>query len=148
SRRFILFVLAVFAATGVVGVVSILHKLGTGTGGGRSFQDIFNAYLWGTAGYGGYPMNWKAAITRIGAANTIGLLPVASFLASIVVRYWKVVGRLPMKEFGPLAVAVASVAFMRNYFAQHPWMAASLFIVGIAFSCALLLQELDARPVS
>lgn len=148
SRRLILFALAVLAATGVVGVVSILHKMGGGTGdGSRSFQDIFDTYLWGAAGYAGYPMNWKSAITRIGAANLIGLLPIGGFLAFIAARYWKVVGRLPMKKFGPLAVAIASVAFMRNYFAQHPWMAASVFIVGIAFSGALLLHGLDARAV-
>ena len=143
NRRFVLFTLTATVATVAVALVSIASKAGGGSSGG--FALFYNSYLWGGGGYGGFPMNWKTAIVRLSVASLLGLLPLLMFSGWALVRHRQAGGLVP-KMFLPVAGAVVSVVGMRNYFAHHPWMAAPVLIVGLVFSLALILPQLEAGP--
>jgi hypothetical protein len=46
--------------------------------------------------------------------------------------------RLSWLIFAPLALTLANLAVMRNYFGHHPWMAGPVLAVGVIFSLAIL----------
>ena len=143
NRRFILFTLTATVVTVAVALVSIASKAGGGGSGGMSL--FYNSYLWGGGGYGGFPMNWKTAVVRLSAASLLGLLPLLGFSGWVLLRARKA-GDLSLKYLMPFAGAAFCVVGMRNYFAHHPWMASSVLIVGLVFSLALILPQLEAGP--
>jgi len=149
KRRLCFFCIVTGTSAGIVTVLSILGKTqeGAGTQFLSRWTQLYNAYLIGPGGYMGYPMDWSKAASRLVAANGVGLLPLLALLG------WTV-GFVSIKrrEFGwrrsfPFAGAIMCIGAMRNYFAHHPWMAASILITGILFSMKLLTeQELSFSP--
>jgi hypothetical protein len=125
------------AAIGFVLIISLLHKK-SGTGSApESAAVFFNSYLFGRGGYGGLTMDWVTAIRRIAVANIIGLVPLLVGLLLIAAKsgatkLWK-----PC-HFLPLAASGLCIAVLRNYFAAHPWMAASIIILGLLATMKLL----------
>ena len=146
SRRSLFLFLGVAgAAATIVVAVSVLSKMqnGTATDTTLRWSQLYNAYLFGPGGYMGYPMNWPKAIIRLVAANVVGLLPLLSICGWIVCRTHGI-RAINGRVLSPLLAAALSIAVMRNYFAHHAWMAASLLIVGMIFSAGLLTVDLNA----
>jgi hypothetical protein len=138
-QRWILFTLIAGVAAVIVGAISVLDKQGGRTGGSSSsWAYFYNNYLIGPGGYHGYPMNWSRAIIRITAANLVGLLPLILLYAWGQYQGFRTRGRPSWLSVLPLAMAISTVAGMRNYFAHHPWMAAPVLIFGLIFSMRLL----------
>jgi hypothetical protein len=145
SRRslFLFCSVAGVAAASIV-AVSVLNKMQSGAtiDTPSRWSQYYNAYLFGPGGYMGNPMDWPKAILRLVAASVIGLLPLLSVCAWLIWRrglnfYWR--------SLSPFFAALLLIALMRNYFAQHPWMAASVLIFGMIFSISLLKADRNGR---
>ena len=120
--------------------VSVSNKVSSGDPAPLSSRllTLHNAYLFGPGGYGGYPMNWPKAIVRLVCANLIGLLPLWAIYSWKICHCLRSRVAISWRVFLPLIAAVVMIAGMRNSFAHHPWMAASVLIYGTVFSMALL----------
>jgi len=127
-------------------LVSLFDKMESdiGEGAASGWSQVYNAYLFGPGGYMGYPMNWSKAIVRLAAANSVGLLPILVLFSWTVWHACAKERRFEWKALLPISAAILSIAIMRNYFAHHQWMAASVLIVGALFSLRLLLVASDA----
>lgn len=125
--------IALFAAAGVsaavVLAVSVFDKRSGDASAAHALVALYNNYLFGPGGYGNIPMDWVTATRRILAANTIALAPLI-FAAGFVVSTRLLRTTLSIITLLPLLASLACVAFFRNYFATHPWMAAPVFILG------------------
>lgn len=106
---------------------------------------FFNTYLFGAGGYGGMSVTWLDALRRVLVANGISLLP---FLA-VFAWAWHL---CPAKNQSglflsllPLGIAILSIGGMRNYFAAHPWMTGSVFVVGLSLALWTRAAE-ESRP--
>jgi hypothetical protein len=127
--------LAVFAA-------SMASKHGSGTTSGG----LWNAYLWGPAGYSGTGMTWGKAVVRIFGVNVIAWLPLAPVALALLASN----GRGPRWRLAPLPLiaAIVVVLGLRNYNAHHPWNAVSIIGLGLLFSLELLIgPDRPTQPV-
>ncbi len=143
SRRDLFLFCSVAGVTAAfVVAVSVLSKMqgGAATATTLPWSQFYNAYLFGPGGYMGYPMNWPKAIIRLVAANVVGLLPLLSICGWIAYGMRTINGRV----LSPLLAAALSIAVMRNYFAHHAWMAASLLIFAMIFSACLIMVDRQA----
>jgi hypothetical protein len=94
---------------------------------------ILAGYTWGSAGYGeGQPA--ARLFLRITFTNVVGLLPLWLILICALAQRIRAGARLSGLIFAPLALAVADLVIMRNYFGHHPWMAGPVLVVGGIFS--------------
>jgi hypothetical protein len=106
--------------------------------GSEKVGSFFNMYLFGPVGYDGSPMTWTRAGIRIAAAAVIGLLPLLGLYVWQFSRTIAKHGAASVLSLLPVMSAIIAVGAMRNYFAQHPWMAPPIFIVGIVLAMRLL----------
>lgn len=129
-------------SVGVIGGLSVLDKMGGGTGaaGGGSFQTFLAGYTWGQVGYGADLTTGKA-IVRLSVVNFIGLFPLVVFAGWMAVQFRKAGRRLDAPAWLPLLAATLGVMTMRNYFGHHPWMAAPMLLPGLVLSLALLFKR-------
>jgi hypothetical protein len=135
NRRGMIFLIAAMVfVIPTLAFVSVAAKYGHSaqTGGG-----VLGSYTWGNTGYG-TDLSASRAFIRIGFANVIGLFPLWLVLVYAVRRRIQAGTDFSLKIFSPLAMAIADLIMMRNYFGHHPWMAGPVLIVGIIFSLALL----------
>jgi hypothetical protein len=146
KRDFWMFCLILVGAMASTVVVSVLNKMNNAAVAATSngWNTLYNAYLLGSGGYMGYGMNWLKAITRLAAANLIGLLPLLLIFGWTVWRASCAFRSFSWKALLPLLTAILSIAAMRNYFAQHPWMASSVIVFGIVFSVRHLVTGMSA----
>jgi hypothetical protein len=145
-RNLFLFLGVAGAAATIVLAVSVLSKMQSGTAKDTTLRwsQLYNAYLFGPGGYMGYAMTWPRAILRLVAANVVGLLPLLSLGCWIICRAHARMPTIDARVLTPLLAAALSIAVMRNYFAHHAWMAASLLIFGMIFSVCLVLVDHNA----
>ena len=140
-RRIAGFAGLVIILVGSVGAISVMDKAqgaaATPTAG--SMQHYFNSYLFGQIGYDGAPMNWTRACVRLISANIVGLLPVLIVFLFVAFRSIRKHGRPALLYLLPLGVTLLSILGMRNYFAHHPWMAATVLLIGLVLSMQLML---------
>lgn len=131
-------------SVGIVGALSVLDKMGGGHGsagaGGGSFLTFLAGYTWGHCGYGADLTTLKA-IVRLTAVNTLGLLPLLTFLGWLTWKIRQADGRWDALVFLPLAAAMSGVLLMRNYFGHHPWMAAPMLLPGMIMTLCLLIRR-------
>jgi hypothetical protein len=139
KRWLLVFSIIGACAVGVT-LTSISEKISSGDAVPLSsrLQTLYNAYLFGAGGYGGYPMNWPKATVRLISANVIGLLPLWAVYVWRIHESCRKGAALNWRAFLPLITAVLVIAGFRNAFAHHPWTAASILIYGAVFSMALL----------
>ena len=149
-RIWIAFALIALAAVAVVGIISIVDKQRSATSGSASsLSHFYNGYLFGPGGYQNFPMDWPKAVLRIGSANLVGLLPLLALYGLSHYRDLKRRGRVAWSSSTPFATGILCVAAMRNYFAHHPWMSASVLIFGMVLSIRLAVSQkgTEALPV-
>jgi hypothetical protein len=120
-----------------------------------------NVYLIGPLGYDGRGMTWTMAIVRLAGYSAIFLLPLWLLFLTVMGKAVRRAGKPAwslLKPLWPLLMAFLCIAGLRNYFANHPWMAGPVLIYGIVFSLRLLLdctpsaspeasQALPGRPL-
>jgi len=128
------------AATPLVVLLSFAAKYGhrwaqTASSGPLS---IVAGYTWGNGGYGEEGQSTARLFLRLAFNNTIGLLPLWLIFIYSLARHVRAGERLSWLIFAPLALTVADVVIMRNYFGHHPWMAGPVLIIGLIFSLAVL----------
>jgi hypothetical protein len=164
-RRLVAYVCLTAAVMAMVTGASILDKLHGGPGRLGSNGDLkalLAYYLWGSTAYGG--MTTGKAFLRLFAANVAGLLPLGLICGYFVVkRRWNSAGlqsesperRQAETTHGPqslwltllpLFTALAAIVLMRNYFGNHPWMAASTLLPGSVLSLRLMFNVGNAEP--
>ena len=143
-RRLLLFFLVCGLAGGAVLAISVLSKKPSGSGtAGSGFAALYDNYLYGPGGYGGYAMNWPRATMRLGANIVVSLLPL---LGLYLVVAWRSFRRQTgaswawLKPLWPTLVAVLFILGLRNYFAAQPWMSGPVMVCGLAFSLRLMLD--------
>jgi len=149
-RAVILFVIMAAAGCGVIVVASVLSRAsffnagtGNGTGAGTGNLDQFiSTYLWGDASYGAGLTTRRAAL-RLSFVNVIGLLPVLVICGYPAVKYFRRQNSKDWFVISPFAASIAPVVVMRNYFAQHPWMATPVLLAGLIFSLVLLRVRMN-----
>ena len=150
SRRAVfLFILLSGASSGALVIASFLIKASlshaaTGTG---NMGQFIGSYLWGGAGYGTGMTMGKAAL-RLSFVNGIGLLPLLAICGWSAAKHFQRGNPKNWLVLSPFALAVVELAFMRNYFAHHPWMAAPVLLVGLVFSLALWRVQIETRAVT
>jgi hypothetical protein len=132
----------------VVGVLSVLSKLGPAAGAGAAgrFKEFVATYTWGGVGYGSVLTTGKAA-SRLLFANTVGLLPLLLVAGWVLAKSQKPASGSRWRSWLPLGVAILGVASMRNYFGVHPWMSVPMLLVGVVPSLRLLLAR-EAAPAA
>jgi len=143
-KNVLLFALIVGVAGLLVLGLSLASKVGGGGTRSNIFSMLYNTYLFGPLGYDKGGMTWIKAITRLMAANVVGLLPLWLFLCWVVwtvVRWEKKAAWSLALPLLPLVTAVLFIGGLRNYFAHHPWMAGPVIICGIVFSARLLIDR-------
>lgn len=140
-------IIALFAAAGVsaaiVLAISVFDKRSGDASAAHALVALYNNYLFGPGGYGKIPMDWVTATRRILVANVMALAPLlcaAGFVASA--KPWR--KTFSVVALLPLLASLACVAFFRNYFATHPWMAAPVIILGCI---ATLLSWYDRSEI-
>jgi hypothetical protein len=117
-----------------VGFSMVNKKAG---GGGGQF---LGGYTWGAYGYYEGLSNFRFFL-RLFFVNAVGLLPLVCWWL------WKTglcICKTPRRGWTsllPLAMALAEVVAMRNYFCHHPWMASPVFIAGLVFSLAAQVTQ-------
>ena len=126
-------IVACFAAAGVsaaiVLAISVFDKRSGDASTAHALTALYNNYLFGSGGYGNIPMDWVTATRRILVANIMALAPLILALGFVVsAKSWRMT--FSVIALTPLLASLACVAFFRNYFATHPWMAAPVFILG------------------
>lgn len=123
-------------------VTSLLHKKSGSSSLAESGAFFFNSYLFGTGGYGGIPMDWLTALRRIVIANVIGLMPL---LIAFLLIAWEtdLTRKFHPSILLPFTASSLCISVLRNYFAAHPWMAASVIILGLI---ATLKLQLSFQP--
>lgn len=140
SRRAVLLFIALAGASSVLFAIgSLMAKAGGGnTGmGNASLMQFVGNYTWGQGGYGAGLTTGKALL-RLSFVNGVGMLPL------FVIDLWAAAKKFPRGNrnfwlvIAPFALTVVEIAFMRNYFGHHPWMAAPVLLIGLVFSLALL----------
>jgi hypothetical protein len=123
-----LFVFAGVSAV-IVLAISVFEKRSGDASAAHAWVALYNNYLFGPGGYGNIPMDWVKSTRRILVANIMALAPLlcaAGFVVSA--KSWRTSFRVV--ALLPLLASLACVAFFRNYFATHPWMAAPVIILG------------------
>src|SRR5262245_4609862 len=138
KRWLLVFSIIGACAVGVT-LISVSDKISSGDTVPLSsrLQTLYNAYLFGPGGYGGYPMNWSKATVRLISPNVIGLLPLWAVYVWRIQPSGREGAALSWRAFLPLIAAVFLFAGFRSAFAHHPWTAASILISGAVFSLAL-----------
>jgi len=144
-QRVFPFLIAAGFAAAVVLAISVADKRAGGAGPAEGLVALFNHYLFGSGGYGGWSMDWLTATRRIFVANVIGLAPLllACSLTGLA-HHWRK-GFRPIILL-PLIAALLCVALFRNYFATHPWMACPVFSLGILASMLSWFSRIDHPP--
>ena len=135
---------AVILFIGLTGLGSLLFaigliivKMGSGHAGHGNLLLFLQGYTWGNVSYGAGLTTGKAFV-RLAFVNGVGLLPLLLLGGWVAATGFRHGNRKNWFALSPLAVTVTEVAFMRNYFGHHPWMAAPVLLVGLVFSVALL----------
>jgi hypothetical protein len=126
-------------------VTSLLHKKSCSSSLAESIGFFFNGYLFGAGGYGGIPMDWLTALRRIIIANVIALMPV--LIAFLLIAWETALARnFHPSILLPFTASSLCISVLRNYFAAHPWMAASVIILGLiaTLKIQLAFQQLKA----
>ncbi|HSY17980.1 MAG TPA: hypothetical protein VK815_06580 [Candidatus Acidoferrales bacterium] len=136
-RAAFLFIALVGAGSVLFVVFSVLVKAGHSQGGGGGFLQFLRGYTWGDVGYGA-GLTTARAFTRIAFTSLVALLPVFLLAGWVVLKYFRRGEARSWFALSPFGLTLVEVAFMRNYFGHHPWMAAPLLIVGMVFSLILL----------
>jgi len=138
---------AVILFIGLTGLGSLLFaigliivKVGSSHGGHGNFVLFLQGYTWGNVGYGAGLTAGKAFV-RLAFVNGVGLLPLLLLGGWVAATGFRLGNRKNWFALSPFAMTVAEVAFMRNYFGHHPWMAAPVLLVGLVFSVALLRAQ-------
>lgn len=140
NRRGLVTVIAAIVTTvPLVVLVSFAVKYGhimsqSASGGPLS---IFAGYTWGSGGYG-QGQSAARLFLRLAFTNIVGLLPLWLLFVYALAQHIHNGARLSWLIFAPLALTVADVVIMRNYFGHHPWMAGPVLLVGAIFSLAAL----------
>ena len=140
--------LSTLIAVMVIGVpamaaVSFAAKTGGHAGGGRIDPiRVLAGYTWGNGGYG-EGLTTGRAFVRLAFTNGIGLLPLWLAVVYAMTQRLRSGVRMTWLMFAPLALAVANMVIMRNYFGHHPWMAGPVLLCGIIFSLGLLREGLE-----
>jgi hypothetical protein len=156
-RRLALYIGLAAVAVVVVTGVSVLDKLGEGRRTGAGLEQLLAFYLWGPAAYGG--MTTDKAFLRIGTASAFGMFPLVLVCMYLSIKRWQWnrtnsqadgLGTIAAESAHsqprlwvvllPLIVAATGIAVMRNYFGNHPWMAAPMLMPGLVLSLRLLLD--------
>jgi hypothetical protein len=138
-RGLITLIVVMVIGVPLVVAVSFAAKFGSHTAGAGSIGpgQIIAGYTWGSAGYGVGTSTGRAFL-RLAFVNGVGLFPLWLMFIYAVARRIRNGARLLWIMFAPLALTVANVIIMRNYFGHHPWMAGPVLVVGLVFSLALL----------
>jgi hypothetical protein len=139
-QRVMLYLVLAGSCILLVGSLSVVDKLASaktladspGTSGG--LLSLLPGYTWGRVGYGADLTAYRALV-RLAFANTLGLLPLFVLGAFALVR---TAPRANLGRLGwaacPFLGSVCEIGVLRNYFAHHPWMAASFLLVGLVLS--------------
>jgi hypothetical protein len=135
-NRRALFFLATLMVIGVpaIAVVSVAVKYGGAAGQSGS---VLANYTWGNSGYGG-GLSTGRAFLRLAFYNGISLFPMWLLFIYAVWQRARSGARFSWLAFAPLAMSVADLVIMRNYFGHHPPMAGAVLLAGLIFSLALL----------
>ena len=142
-RNLIIYTVFAGVSIALIAGVSVLDKIGYGSGSGEktSLIRFLGGYTWAPWGYG-TGMGTGKALVRLLAANLMGLLPLILAGGYLLVKQRKLMnfaygGLVAL----PFVMAVLGVAAMRNYFGHHPWMAAPMLFPGLILSLALLPRQ-------
>ena len=135
-RAVILFIILAGASSSAIVIVSLLVKAGGSHSGTGNLAEFVRGYLWGDTGYG-VGLTTGKAVLRLSFVNGIGLLPLLVIFAWPAAKYFQRGNPKNWLVISPFALAVAELAFMRNYFGHHPWMASPVLLAGLIFSLAL-----------
>ncbi len=159
SRRGFIFLLASMAVVvPVIAIVSMASKFGLMhpgssasasalagnpaeggpvSAGVTKLIERIGGYTWANAGYG-VGLTTGRAFVRLAFVNGVGLFPLWLVFLHAVTRRIRTGQTLSWLMFIPLALTMADIVVMRNYFAHHPWMSSPVLLVGIIFSLALV----------
>lgn len=138
NRRRVLVLIGLAGVSSVLfAIASVAAKTGHGHAGNGSLLTFLRGYTWGNTGYG-TGLTTTSAFVRLAFVNGVGLLPLIVLGGWAASVYFRSGHRKNWFTLSPFALTVLEVAFMRNYFGHHPWMAAPLLLVGLVFSLTLL----------
>ncbi|HEX3626760.1 MAG TPA: hypothetical protein VH280_15215 [Verrucomicrobiae bacterium] len=98
---------------------------------------VIAGYTWGSGGYGEGQSTGRLFL-RLAFTNIVGLFPIWLIFIYALARQIHAGVRLSWLVFAPLALTVANLVIMRNYFCHHPWMAGPVLVIGVIFSLAIL----------
>jgi hypothetical protein len=131
----------------LVAAASFAAKVSGGAAGSGAFQPlrVIAGYTWGSGGYGEGTGTGRAFL-RLAFVNGIGLFPLWLIFIFAIARRFRSGAKFSWIMFAPLALTVADIVIMRNYFAHHPWMAGPVLVVGVIFSLVLLRISASGQP--
>lgn len=136
-REAFLFIASVGTGSVLFVVFSVLVKTGHAQAGSGNFVQFLRGYTWGDVGYGS-GLTTTRAFTRLAFTNLVALLSVFLLAGWVLIKYFRRGEARSWFALSPFGLILVEIAFMRNYFGHHPWMAAPLLIVGVVFSLVLL----------
>lgn len=142
-------IVALFAAAGIsaaiVLAISVFDKRSGDASAAHALVALHNNYLFGPGGYGNIPMDWVKATRRILVANIMALAPLLCAVGLVVsAKSWRT--SFSAAALLPLIASLACVAFFRNYFATHPWMAAPVLIIGCIAALLSWYDRSEIKP--
>jgi hypothetical protein len=126
----------------LIGSILVRQKLGSGAGGSVGFKDYFASYGWGAGGYGTY-LTMGRAVMRVLFVGVVGLLPLLLVCAYMLINRPKSNAMRVWIAFSPLAAGILEICVMRNWLGHHPWITASVFLVGLILSMKLIAERLE-----
>ncbi|HEY5914822.1 MAG TPA: hypothetical protein VJA21_29885 [Verrucomicrobiae bacterium] len=129
----------------IILVFSVSAKVTGAHGQSRSLLETLGGYTWGLGGYGG-GQSASSLIPRLVFVNSIALLPVWLLWGWREVQAARTAKATAVLAALPLGVAFLEVFTLRNYFCQHPWMAAPVFLLGGALSLSVLMAPHEPEP--
>jgi hypothetical protein len=139
-RRLVLYaVLGIVSATAVV-CTSVASKMSQEAFHHPRFTQLLAGYTWGNTGYNMFGLSTITLLVRMAFINLLGLLPLWLFWGWILLQNVKAEPTRVAAAMTPVGLAALQAMAMRNYFGHHPWMAAPLFLLGLALSLFMVLR--------
>jgi hypothetical protein len=152
NRRALIYLAAVMAV-GVCAIVAVSFAVKAGDEAAVAGQGhakplgVLAGYTWGSGGYG-EGLTTGRAFLRLAVVNGAGLLPLGLVLVYATAQRMRGGTGFPWFAFTPLALTIADIVIMRDYFGHHPPMAGPLLLVGLVFCIALLRSPPEGvKPV-